>query len=117
MPTYRGSCHCGTVQWRFESAELSSGVRCNCSICLRKGALMTPFIYSPDELTIEQGEDQLSVYQFGTGVAKHYFCKNCGIYPLHHTMRKPGYYRVNLGCVEGIDPLALPFDVFDGKSL
>jgi len=26
-------------------------------------------------------------------------------------------YRVNLGCVEGIDPLTLDIDIIDGKSL
>jgi hypothetical protein len=32
-------------------------------------------------------------------------------------MRKPGHYRINLGCVEGVDALALPVEVFDGASL
>ncbi|WP_348945071.1 GFA family protein [Chitinibacter sp. FCG-7] len=114
---YRGSCHCGAVKFRISSPEITSGVRCNCSLCQRKGALMTPHIYSPEELVIESGEEQLSIYQFGSGVAKHYFCKVCGIYPFHQTMRKAGYYRVNVGCLEDLNPLTLPQDVFDGKSL
>ncbi|WP_373975722.1 GFA family protein [Chitinibacter sp. SCUT-21] len=115
--TYRGSCHCGAVKFRISSPEITSGVRCNCSICQRKGALMTPHVYSPKELVIESGADQLSVYQFGTEVAKHYFCKVCGIYPFHQTMRKVGYYRVNIGCLDGVEPLELPQDVFDGRSI
>lgn len=115
--TYRGSCHCGAIKFRISSPEITSGVRCNCSICQRKGALMTPYIYSPEELVIESGADQLSVYQFGSGVAKHYFCKVCGIYPFHQTMRKPGYYRANIGCLEDVDPLVIPVNVFDRKSL
>ncbi|WP_047396645.1 GFA family protein [Chitinibacter sp. ZOR0017] len=115
--TYHGSCHCGAVKFRISSPEISSGVRCNCSICQRKGALMTPYIYSPEELVIEAGAEQLSVYQFGTGVAKHYFCKVCGMYPFHQTLRKAGYYRANIGCLQNLDPLALPQDIFDGKAL
>lgn len=78
---------------------------------------MTPFMLAPDELHIEMPKTDLGSYEFGTGVAHHYFCANCGIYPFHETMRKPGHYRVNLGCVDGIDSLALPFDVFDGDAL
>jgi hypothetical protein len=32
-------------------------------------------------------------------------------------MRKPGHYRINLGCVDGVDALTLPVEVFDGASL
>jgi len=36
--TYTGGCHCGEV--RFEvTADLSSVVSCNCSICQKRGAL------------------------------------------------------------------------------
>ena len=61
--------------------------------------------------------NNLGVYQFGIKTAKHYFCKNCGIYTFHETARKVGHFRVNLGCVNGIDPLALDVEVFDGKNL
>ena len=73
--------------------------------------------FSPEELVIEAGEDQLSLYQFGSCVAKHYFCKVCGICPFHQSMRQLGHYRVNLGCLAGIDALQLPFEIFDGQSL
>ena len=78
---------------------------------------MSPEIIAADQIEITSGQDSLSMYQFGTNVAKHYFCKTCGIYPFHETMRKPGCYRVNLGCVDNIDPYALKIDVFDGKKL
>ena len=68
-------------------------------------------------LKIEADEDVLGLYQFGARTAKHYFCKRCGIYPFHETARAPGHYRVNLGCVEGVDTFSLEFDVFDGKHL
>jgi len=62
-------------------------------------------------------DDALSCYQFGNKVAKHYFCNRCGNYTFHETMRKPGYYRVNLGCVEGINSFELERDVFNGRDL
>jgi hypothetical protein len=114
---YEGSCHCGAVRFSFESEPIAKGVRCNCSICVRKGAVMSPEPIAAEKLHIEAGEGALGLYQFGAKRAKHYFCKTCGIYPFHETSRKAGYFRVNLGCVEGVDPLALEVTVFDGKHL
>ena len=114
---YQGSCHCGAVRFWFESEPITKGVRCNCSICARKGAMMSPDPIPADGLHIEAAEGALGLYQFGSKKAKHYFCKTCGIYPFHETVRKAGHFRVNLGCVDGVDPLVLPFDVFDGKHL
>ena len=79
--------------------------------------MMTPYVVGPDDMTIDDPKDQLGTYEFGTDVAKHHFCKSCGIYTFHQTMRMPGQYRVNLGCVEGLDTFSLPFDVFDGTAL
>jgi len=117
MPTFQGSCHCGDVTFQFSGEPITQGLRCNCSICARKGALMSSEVYGPAQLTFQAAEGALGCYQFGSGVAKHYFCTRCGIYPFHETVRKPGHYRVNLGCVDGVDSLTLPTQVFDGKSL
>lgn len=115
---YKGSCHCGNVNFTFEHEEIKSGLRCNCSICIRKGAVMTDFVMSPDILTIKLEEkDSLGLYEFDSKVAHHFFCKKCGIYTFHQTARFKDQYRVNLGCVEGVDPLALDVDVFNGKDL
>ena len=114
---YQGHCHCGAVRFLFESEPLTKGLRCNCSICARKGALMSPEPIPQDRLKIEAQEGMLGLYQFGAKTAKHYFCKNCGIYTFHETSRKPGYFRVNLGCVDGVDTFALETTVFDGKHL
>lgn len=114
---HTGRCHCGSVKFEFEHDEILSGIRCNCSLCSRKGAIMTAFTLSPGEIQIEIKNDSLSTYKFRDHVAKHHFCKNCGIYTFHQTLKKPGHYRVNLGCIEGIDSMNLPFDVFDGASL
>lgn len=59
--------------------------------------------------------DQLSDYRWNDKVVNHLFCKTCGIYP-YHGGGDYGY-RVNLGCVEQIDPLALKIRVFDGQAM
>ena len=114
---YQGSCHCGRISFRFAGAAITSGLRCNCSICRRKGATMTAYVIAPDELQIDVKDDALATYEFGQNVAQHHFCKHCGIYTFHTTLRMPGHYRVNTGCVDGIDSSNLPFQVFDGASI
>lgn len=118
MPSYQGSCHCGAVKFSFDADQpIDKGLRCNCSICSRKGAMMTPFAIPPDKFHIEAEAGALGLYQFGEGTAKHHFCTRCGIYPFHVTARMPDHYRANLGCIEGVDPFSLPADVFDGAHL
>ncbi len=114
---YTGSCHCGDVQFEFDAPPISGGAQCNCSICTRKGAVMSDFLLTAEALKITAKEGALSLYQFGTMVGKHYFCRRCGIYPFHETLRTPGSYRLNLNCVDGVDARSLPLQMFDGKSL
>jgi len=68
-------------------------------------------------LKIEFKNDTLGLYEFGTKTSKHNFCKRCGIYTFHQTRSLPGFYRINIGYIEGIDPFSLEKDLFDGKNL
>ncbi len=114
---YEGSCHCGKVRFTYEGEEITSGIRCTCSICRRKGALMSAEAIPLERLTIEADPDDLGLYRFDSKVAKHYFCKTCGIYTHNEMLRFPGHCRVNLGCIDDVDTLALDVEVFDGKNL
>lgn len=111
----KGSCHCGAVKFEVRTA-VTPASRCNCTLCRRKGALMSPS-FAAAELTIVQGEDALTLYQFNTRVAKHYFCKHCGIYPFHQTRTNPLLWRANIGCLDGVDPYSLEAGLGDGASL
>lgn len=78
---------------------------------------MSAFALAPDAIEITADDNMLGLYQFDSKVAKHYFCKKCGIYPFHQTLRMPGHYRVNLGCIDEVDTFSLEVEVFDGASL
>lgn len=112
---HQGSCHCGAVRFEVRTALLPAA-RCNCSLCRRKGALMSP-AFAAEQLNIVSGAEALTAYQFNTKVAKHYFCRHCGIYTFHQTRRDPTTWRVNIGCLEIVDPYALEFTISDGASL
>ncbi len=114
MTTHQGSCHCGAVAFEIES-DLNPVVRCNCSLCKRKGAVIHRLPQA--QFTLLRGEDALSLYQFNTMAAKHYFCKHCGIYTHHQPRTKPDFFGVNVGCLDGVDALSLEYEMFDGASL
>lgn len=101
-----GSCHCGAVQF---DVELPHGLdqlrRCNCSMCRRRGTIVASVPLTG--IHIKQGEDKLSLYQFNTMTARHYFCSVCGIYTHHQRRSNPDEYGINVACLEGVDPSEL----------
>jgi hypothetical protein len=113
MRTYSGRCHCGAVRFRFTTGEITRAIKCNCSICIRRGYVMTVDYLPFDEL---DGKESLTLYQWGDRMVNFWFCRTCGVYPFHDVVERPGIYRVNLGCVDEIDPLALPVQMIDGRS-
>ncbi|MFD2166483.1 GFA family protein [Thalassotalea euphylliae] len=112
---YKGQCHCGDIQFEFEDSNLEA-LQCNCSICIRKNAIMSKSTYSPEQFSLLSGKQNLSTYRWGDKDVNHYFCRSCGIYPFHDTTYEPGTFRVNLGCVENIDSRSLTTLQFDGKN-
>ena len=70
------------------------------------------------DLVITRGEDKLSLYQWNTKTARHYFCSNCGIYTHHQRRVAPDEFGFNLACIEGVDPaLLVEAPMTDGQSL
>ena len=110
------SCHCGAVVIEVRlSRGLDGAGRCNCSFCKRRGAIMAA---APREgLRILQGGEALTLYQWGTRTAEHWFCSICGIYTHHRRRSNPEEYGVNVGALDGVDPRSLD-DVrwFDGAN-
>ena len=69
---YAGSCHCGAVRFSYDGEEITQGLRCTCSICSRKGAMMSPEAIPLEALKVEARPEDLGLYQFDSGIAKHY---------------------------------------------
>jgi len=100
------TCHCGTVELEATLTDgLSTAQRCDCSFCRRRGAIAASVPL--DKLRIVKGADNLTLYQWGTNTAKHYFCKTCGIYTHHQRRMNPNEYGVNVGALEGVNPSEL----------
>ena len=110
---YNLQCHCGAVQLEVET-DLSNIKQCNCSICKRKNAKMN--LISKDAIRIIKGENNLTVYQFNTMKAEHFFCKTCGVYTHHNRRTDPNGVGINIGCIDVIDPFEYDAGFVDMKT-
>jgi hypothetical protein len=113
MPTYGGGCHCGRVRFRV-TADLDRVTDCNCSMCTKKGILH--LIVPREAFELLSGADDLATYTFNTGVAKHHFCRHCGIHSFYVPRSDPDKIDVNARCLDGVDPRALATEPFDGRD-
>ncbi len=97
------TCHCGAVELRVTLSDgLNSARRCDCSFCRRRGAPAVSV--NVGDLEVVKGEENLTLYSFGTNTAKHHFCKVCGIYTHHQRRSNPNEYGVNMGGIDGVNP-------------
>ena len=110
--SYEGGCHCGAVRFRVQG-DLTDATECNCSICTKKGIihLMVPRA----QFKLLRGEDAITNYQFGTNVAKHTFCRHCGIHSFYTPRSMPDGVSVNVRCLEGVDLATVRPIPFDGQ--
>lgn len=111
----KGSCHCGAVEFEVDQESLRDVRHCDCSLCKRKTAYVASAVLK--DLKVTKGADNLALYTWNTGVAKHYFCKTCGIYTHHQRRSDPNEYGFNIGCIEGVNPFDYcPAPINDGVN-
>ena len=108
-----GGCHCGRVRFRV-TADLDRVTECNCSMCGKKGFLH--LIVAPGQFELIRGQDDLTTYQFNTKVARHTFCKVCGVHPFYVPRSDPDKIDVNARCLDGIDLDRIELKRFDGQN-
>ena len=116
LRTYTGGCHCGRIRYEAET-DLAVVGDCNCSICVKRGALWA-FVKAP-QFRLIQGGDALTDYQFGKKKIHHLFCKTCGVGSFSRGIAPNGddTVAINVCCLDGVDIGALKLTPFDGKSL
>ena len=114
MTMLEGSCHCGVVRFRID-AIIDELTTCDCSLCMKRNALM---VKVPEQaLTILQGEAALTLYEWNTRVAKHYFCRYCGIYVFHRKRAMPDHFGINVFCLNEFDVASVPVRATAGANM
>ena len=112
LEAYEGGCHCGRVRFRVRG-DLATVSECNCSICTMKGILH--LVVPRERFELLRGEDAITTYLFNTGVAKHTFCRHCGIHSFYTPRSAPGGVSVNVSCLDGVDMTTIRPRPFDGR--
>ena len=108
-----GGCHCGGVRFRV-AVEQFDASECNCSMCTMKGQLH--LIVPLDRFELLKGGELLTTYTFNTHVAKHRFCKVCGVHPFYTPRSDPDKVDVNIRCLDDDAWRRFGFTSFDGKN-
>lgn len=110
---YPGSCHCGAVTFEVEAPDHLEVENCNCSICSKAG--YRHLIVPGSRFTLITGEDNLTTYTFNSGVAKHTFCRTCGVKPFYIPRSNPDGVDVNVNCLDP-QPASMTVVDFDGRN-
>jgi hypothetical protein len=112
--THRGACHCGAVAFEVDAPAVIDALECNCSICTLTGFLH--LIVPRSRFRLLRGEDALTDYRFGTGVALHRFCSRCGIKSFYIPRSNPDGVDVNVRCLEPSTIVELRVSQFDDRN-
>ena len=110
---HKGSCHCQAIQFEVEAPQVIEADLCNCSICKKSGFLH--LIVLKSHFTLLKGGEAITTYTFNTGVAKHTFCKHCGVKPFYIPRSNPDGIDINVHCLDGGD-LDIRITEFDGQN-
>ena len=111
---HRGGCHCGRVRFEVDAPAQIDALDCNCSICAKTGFLH--LIVPAARFRLLQGEDALSDYAWGTGAAKHRFCRVCGIKSFYVPRSHPDGFDINVRCLDTGTVMRLTVTPFEGRG-
>lgn len=114
MIQHQGGCHCGRVRFEVLAPAVINVSQCNCSICSKSGYL--GLTVPQDRFTLKSGEESLTKYAFNTGIAKHFFCKFCGVKSFYVPRSHPDGVSVNARCLDPGTVQEMKISQFDGQN-
>ncbi|MEM9058467.1 MAG: GFA family protein [Pseudomonadota bacterium] len=114
LVTHRGGCHCGTVRFTVRAPADIVVQECNCSLCDR--AAFLHLIVPASRFHLAAGESALETYSFNTRVARHLFCRICGVKSFYVPRTNPDGYSVNARCLDDGSVASMTVEPFDGRN-
>ena len=112
--THKGGCHCGAVRFEVRAPAQVLAQHCNCSMCSKTA--FEHLIVPKEDFALVSGADQLTLYTFNTGVARHLFCKVCGVKSFYVPRSNPDGISVNLRCIDAGTITKVTYENFDGQN-
>jgi hypothetical protein len=109
-----GGCHCGAVRFSVAVAGSVELLDCNCSMCAKSGYLH--LIVAANDFTLLRGDADLTEYRFGSGAARHLFCRACGIKSFYVPRSHPDGFSVNWRALDDTAGVQPTIRAFDGRN-
>lgn len=110
---HAGACHCGAVRFTVLAPADITVEDCNCSMCRKAGYLH--LLVPAAHFKLRAGEERLNTYTFNTAVARHTFCRDCGVKAFYVPRSNPDGYSVNLRCLDTDAFETIKLEAFDGR--
>jgi hypothetical protein len=111
---HRGGCHCGDVKFEVRAPSDLDVLDCNCSMCAKSAYLH--LIVPAADFRLLVGADKLTDYRFGTGAARHLFCRRCGVKSFYVPRSHPDGYCVNARCLDPSEITSMQVRPYDGRN-
>ena len=111
---HAGGCHCGRVRIEVLAPPDLEVLDCNCSMCARSGYLH--LIVTKEQFRLLAGAADLVEYRFGTGTARHLFCRHCGVKSFYVPRSHPDGYSVNARCLDPATIASMRITPYDGRN-
>jgi hypothetical protein len=119
--TYRGSCHCGRVEFEADIDFGQGTSKCNCTSCWKRRWWSVRS--APEDFRSLSGETELVWYRQGTATGRGGFCKHCGVktyvFVEKAEWNPTEYVSINVATLDDLDPAALveaPVQYCDGRG-
>ena len=112
--THTGSCHCKQIQFEAIGEDRIEVLNCSCSICSITN--YKHYVIPKSQFTLLKGKNFLSTYKFNTNIAKHMFCKKCGIKSFYIPRSHPECISININCINSDTIKNIKIINFDGKN-
>jgi len=112
--TAGGGCHCAAVRFEVDLPREVEVQSCNCSMCAKVGFLH--IIVPESRFRLLSDPFALTEYTFNTGVARHLFCRTCGVKSFYRPRSNPDGWSVNARCLDSTEGVSLQIEAFDGQN-
>ncbi|XVF71037.1 hypothetical protein PTKIN_Ptkin12aG0002600 [Pterospermum kingtungense] len=115
LVVHSGGCHCRKVRWQVQAPTSIVAWKCNCSDCSMRGN--THFVVPRGRFELlGDSKEFLTTYTFGTHIAKHTFCKVCGITSFYTPRSNPDGIAVTYRCLDPGTLSHVEIRYADGKN-
>jgi len=102
------------VTFEVDAPAAIETLECNCTVCAMTGYLH--LIVPASRFRLLTGRELLTEYTFNTGVARHLFCRRCGVKSFYVPRSNPDGFSINVRCLKPHTIASITVRPFDDRD-